>query len=65
MQDLTSITLDELLAEDAYYFLKDKLRKMRASKGHCILELRVTDGYISTYGIKETFKVSRMKTRVN
>jgi len=66
MQDLTNITLDELLTEEASYFLRDKLRGLRACNGHAVLELRVQDGHVLTYSFKQTFKVSsreRIRTR--
>jgi hypothetical protein len=66
MEDLTNITLDELLTDSVSYFLKDKLRGLRASNGHAILELRVQDGHVLTYSFKQTFKASnreRIRTR--
>jgi len=66
MQDLSKITLDDLLTDSVSYFLKDKLRDMRAKNGNAVLELRVQDGHILTYSFKQIFKASnreRIRTR--
>ena len=43
-------TLDEdLLPSQIYEWMVNHLRMLRSSKGHGSIELRIEDGYISTY----------------